>query len=484
MTGEPVRDWGFRRLDSQTAARNFAEWISDSSRRDWFRRVLAERGGPTARSLDRSPASVRPLGDWLLAAVQAEPGSSTRPPGRLARLFGRRRAARREAPPWAQAGIRVPFDGLSDVGLRLIDETAWYLTECYRARFPHSRCALDTDAASPTFNEPLVIGPGELVASPVRMVLEALEPLLGRDASADGWLSEMFDTWSAKVPEALRDPPRGVEWAYQQLSRAEAKAHFERYVATEGERLESFLDLVEHLGGPARADLDLSRGSLGPLGRWMLDAVVDGPRDGEIPLWAKPTPAYQLTFSGDGIRLMDGVATYFAAALHRRHPSLRWTLNTTKVDVDFHTPTLGGLMPVRPMLVGLTRGRSAEPPDGDWLLRLFDAWDEAFGSAGGAGADGEPVVDDVEVTRTEMPGYDVEIWIAEGVEPLIGADAFATLDERISAIPGISKLIWEDRELFYAKLERGTRLPELTDRVKAMLRELQADAQTTDGQHE
>jgi len=200
--------------------------------------------------------------------------------GLLGRLFARRPAGP-DAPPWADAGIAPPFEELSEEGLRLIDEPAWYLTECYRARFPHSSCALDTDAASPTFQEPVVIGPGGIVASPVRMALEALAPLVGSDRSADDWLAELFDAWSARVPEALREPPRGVEWAYEQLSRKEARAHLDRHVETELERLEAFRELVERLGGPTRSALDLSRDSLKPLGRWMLEAVVDGPRDGD-----------------------------------------------------------------------------------------------------------------------------------------------------------------------------------------------------------
>jgi hypothetical protein len=475
-----TRDWGFRRLDERTAQSNFAAWISDLSRRDWFRRVVEERGGPPARSLDTSPASLQPLGAWLRGALRFEirsPQSAS--PGLVARVFGRRRT-RPDAPAWARDEVMAPFDVLSDDGLRLIDEAAWYLTECYRARFPHSRCALDTDAASPTFQEPVVIGPGEVAASPVRMMLDAVEPMLMGNESADDWLAKLLDQWSERVPEALRDPPRGTEWAYAQLSRAEAKAHFDRYVATEGQRLESFRYLVERLGGPSRAELDLSRDSLRPLGSWMLDATVDGPRDGDIPFWAQPMPAYQLTLSGDSIRLVDGVATYFAAALHRRHPALQWALTTMKIDVDYHAPTLGGLMPVRPMRVGLDRGRSAEPPDGDWLLRLFDVWDGSLASAGEAGDDDEmPAVDDVEVERTDMPGFDVEIWIPESVEALIGSEAFDALETRLAALPGIRKLVWEDRELLYAKLDRGTRIPELRDRIKAMLRATQADADAT-----
>ena len=433
--------------------------------------MVAERGGPSARSLDSSPDSLGPLGAWLLGSVRAEARVAAPSPGFLGRLFARR-PARPDAPPWAGAALSPPFDALSEEGLRLIDEAAWYLTECYRARFPHSRCALDTEAGSPTFHEPLVIGPGEVVASPVRLVLEALEPLVRSDASADDWLAELFDTWSARVPEALREPPRGSEWAYEQLSRKEARAHFERHVETEGERLDAFRDLVERLGGPSRGALDLSRESLQPLGRWMLDAVVDGPRDGDLPLWAGPMR--QLSLSGDSLRLMDGLATYFAAALHRRHPTWQWEMSTIKLDIDYQVPVLGVLSPVRVMLVGLERGRSADPPDGDWILERFDVWDQSFDAAPTTDADAPLSVDDVEVARTEMPGYDVEIWIPEYVEQLIGSEAFEALEQRFAAIPGVRTLMWEDRELLYAKLERGTRVAELQDRIKTILRESQA----------
>jgi hypothetical protein len=390
-----ARDWGFRRLDERTARSNWAMWISDLERREWFRRLVAERGGPSVRSLNHSRESLGPLGAWLLALLRADASVPAPSPGLLGRLFSRR-AARPDAPPWAGAGISPPFNALSEEGLRLIDESAWYLTECYRARFPHSSCALDTDAASPTFQEPLVIGPGGIVASPVRMVLERLEPLVATDVAADDWLAELYEAWSARVPGEVREPPRGVEWVYEQLSRKEARAYFERYVETEGDRLDAFRDLVERLGGPT---IDLSRDSLQPLGRWMLTAVVDGPRDGEIPLWAGPMP--QVSWSGDSIRLVDGLATYFAAALHERHPKLRWQLSTLKYDIDYQVPTLGGLSPVRPMLVGLERGRSADPPDGDWIVRLFDTWDHSFDHASTGDPGTPPSVDDVEVTRTE-----------------------------------------------------------------------------------
>jgi hypothetical protein len=154
-------------------------------------------------------------------------------------------------------------------------------------------------------------------------------------------------------------------------------------------------------------------------------------------------------------------------------------LTTLKIDVDYHAPVLGGLMPVRPMFVGLHRGRSADPPDEDWIIRLFDVWDEGFSSAGPTAGDA-PVVDDMEVVRTEMPGYDVEIWIPESVEHLIGSAAFDGLSERFGAIPGVREVMWEDRELFYAKLERGTRLTDLTDRVKAILRDAEAAAPSPD----
>ena len=145
-----------------------------------------------------------------------------------------------------------------------------------------------------------------------------------------------------------------------------------------------------------------------------------------------------------------------------------------KLDIDYQVPVLGILSPVRIMLVGLERGRSADPPDGDWILERFDVWDRPSEGAPTTDSDATLSVDDVEVAKTEMPGYDVEIWIPEYVEQLIGSDAFGALEQRFAAIPGVRTLMWEDRELLYAKLERGTRVAELKDRIKAILRESQA----------
>ena len=105
-----------------------------------------------------------------------------------------------------------------------------------------------------------------------------------------------------------------------------------------------------------------------------------------------------------------------------------------KLDIDYQVPVLGVLSPVRVMLVGLERGRSADPPDGDWILERFDVWDQSVDAGSTTDADARLAVDDVEVVRTEMPGFDVEIWIPEYVEELIGAEAFAALEQRFAAV--------------------------------------------------
>ena len=368
--------------------------------------------------------------------------------------------------------LSPPFDRLSGEGLRLIDEAARYLTECYRARFPHSGSSLDTEGGSPTFHEPLVIGPGEVVASPVRMVLEALEPLVASDASADGWLAELYEVWSARVPEALREPPRGSEWAYEQLSRKEARAHFERHVETEGERLEAFRDLVERLGGPSRGAwiCRATRSSRWADGCSTPSSMVRAMATSHCGLVPCASSRFPATASASWTGSQRTLPLRSTGDIRRG----RWEMSTIKLDIDYQVPVLGVLSPVRVMLVGLERGRSADPPDGDWILERFDVWDQSVDAASTTDADAPLAVDDVEVARTEMPGFDVEIWIPEYVEQLIGAEAFEALEQRFAAIPGVRTLMWEDRELLYAKLERGTRVAELRDRIKAILRESQA----------
>ena len=53
----------------------------------------------------------------------------------------------------------------------------------------------------------------------------------------------------------------------------------------------------------------------------------------------------------------------------------------------------------------------------------------------------------VEVTPLTGGPWDVQVSLPEEVEDLLGADAYASLEERFAAVPGVRRVVFEDRDL-------------------------------------
>ena len=120
---------------------------------------------------------------------------------------------------------------------------------------------------------------------------------------------------------------------FDALTEAEARAFLERYVASAGERLERFLDLVAQTGGPPRAVLDRSPESLVPLHQWFVARArrADAPdASGTLPDWYEPDPPELATqrLAPRTIADADGVALYFADVLRRAWPQLEWGIGS------------------------------------------------------------------------------------------------------------------------------------------------------------
>lgn len=263
-----------------------------------------------------------------------------------------------------------------------------------------------------------------------------------------------------------------VDWVYRQLSRAQAQSHFDDYVASEADRIDAFRRAVMERGGP---DLDGGRESLGALGAWMLSQLEPGPRDGELPMWARRPMGTELPgrVSAETLWLIDGANAYFVDCLRRRHPQLRWELALDRQVSDYQQPVLAGFGQRRleapwPAF-GVFAAALADPPKEDWLLEAFDAWEARVDRAV---KPEEPDLEDVEVRAIDDPEWDVQIWISEAAEPVLGRPAFESLEERIGSLPGIEALVWEDREVFLARLEAGTELSALRADVAALLRQM------------
>jgi hypothetical protein len=246
-----------------------------------------------------------------------------------------------------------------------------------------------------------------------------------------------------------------------------ARLAFETYVAAEGVRLDAFRRAVAARGGPSESDLDLSRDSLQALGTWFLKPFVPGPEDQFEPqVW-----------------LLDGLGSYFAAALRRRHPALAWRLHDDRNDDDYLRPVLVGFRGVRLWPFTPVAGRQKitmkeANPNPDWLMTMFDYYSSVAPPETSAPGREAHVVDDlselmdIEVTPISGdPDWNADLWITEAAEPILGEREFESLEARFATIPGVERVGWEDREHFVLKLRNGTDLSAIRDAVKRTLRE-------------
>lgn len=53
----------------------------------------------------------------------------------------------------------------------------------------------------------------------------------------------------------------------------------------------------------------------------------------------------------------------------------------------------------------------------------------------------------VDVTPLTGGPWDVQVSLPEEAEDLLGADAYASLEERFAAVPGVRRVVFEDRDL-------------------------------------
>ncbi len=263
-------------------------------------------------------------------------------------------------------------------------------------------------------------------------------------------------------------------------SNVEARSAFEAYVSGERSRVREFCRAVASRGGPAERELDLSRESLGPLGRWFLAPPPPGPEDDRRPSWASDYPPDDP--STRETWLIDGLASYFARALLRANPGLSWKLDDDRRSADFGRPVIapigqGQIWPPGSLSVLLYRARAANPANPDWLLTLFDRWSrdaprDASRAVGRGPEDDLAELLDIDVERISGDrDWHAELWITEAAESLLGPGRFEGLNERFAAIPGIERIVWEDRERFLLRLRDGADLEAVRDAARSAIRD-------------
>jgi hypothetical protein len=91
--------------------------------------------------------------------------------------------------------------------------------------------------------------------------------------------------------------------------------------------------------------------------------------------------------------------------------------------------------------------------------------------------DVQALIDELDVQAIDGdPDWNVQFWLPEYAEPILGETVFGSLEQRIRAIPGVERLAWEDREVFLAKVAPGTSPETLHERFTEVVREAVAEA--------
>ena len=81
------------------------------------------------------------------------------------------------------------------------------------------------------------------------------------------------------------------------------------------------------------------------------------------------------------------------------------------------------------------------------------------------------LIEEIDVEAVEGDrDWNYQLWIPEYAEPILGEAIFKSLEGRLAAIPGVERLGWEDREVFLARVARGTSPDDLRRHVTEIVR--------------
>ena len=292
-----------------------------------------------------------------------------------------------------------------------------------------------------------------------------------------GWLGRVASRhWPSTL--ATVDSDRSLE-RYERMSRAQAMAAFDAYVADQPERIARLEAIVQRRGGPA---LDCDPEALDRLGAWVFETLEWSAPDERPPGWAQRQAGHEI--SAESAALVEGVAAHMAACLRTLEPDTEWRLCTEKIDAYYHQALLQPLH-LLPETVGasILIGAQADPPRVEQLGQRLVGWRTQLArlrQQGPAEDDALPL-NEISVDPLDSADYggrfNATIWIPEGAEAVLGEDHFEELPRRLARLKGVLDLVHEDREVFLIRVEDGHDLDGLRRRVIGVVRRLRAAAE-------
>lgn len=255
-----------------------------------------------------------------------------------------------------------------------------------------------------------------------------------------------------------------------------ARAYVEQLVW----RLPWFRGRVAAAGGPP---VDGGIGSLDALAAFVAAWVHDpGPVTAD-PFWFEP-PGQRPDWTEAGAEWVEGLAAAVAEAITAA-TGARWVFDTDARYVTGHQPVLQGVVNTPQRLASLAvmdalSGRTRRPLS-VLVPRMIDQYDPGLRLAGAPALSADGAVPaapargaapaTVEVTPLAGGPWDVQVSLPEEVEDLLGPAAYASLEELFAAVPGVSKVVFEDRDVAVLATD-GMDPQELGEALDALLEDL------------
>lgn len=254
-------------------------------------------------------------------------------------------------------------------------------------------------------------------------------------------------------------------------TRAEAEQFLSRWAGALGPRLTWFEGELSAAGGP---EPDGSVASLEPLLRFVADRVDRQHPADPVPEWYGEVHR-RYGWSPYGAALVEGLMGY-VARLYRdaAGDAADWVLNTDPEHAHFHQPVMrdGTIAPAWAQVTGAV----AQAQRGGSPARLRASVESVLSGRPPRSAPPPETDLRVDVGPSGHPEWDLAVSLPEDLEATLGAERYATLEDRFADVAGVAAAMFEDRELCLLRTERGVGAAVLEARLQAVVDELHDSA--------
>lgn len=228
----------------------------------------------------------------------------------------------------------------------------------------------------------------------------------------------------------------------------EARAFYERFVASGPGRLAWFRQVLAAVGLPTSPTVDEIDGIVA-----FVAARIAAEGEASPPVWLTDDLVRRWGYSPYGAALADGLV-HLSAEIYHCEVGAEWVYsNDHPMDADYQRPTMSFVTISPPwgvisIVSRIAVGKDAPNRWGDGMRNCIDAT-----RARGADAlrSNVPVSMElvVEISPADDDDFTWQLWVDEAAEMELGEEAFLSLSDRLAKVPGVREVYQEDREIFF-----------------------------------